>query len=102
MKLSSLTCTKLKTKFNSYSSFHVSVTEDDFPLVNESGAWPTSWLIAPFYGQLSPEQVYALECLDKSIETQALASPSRPNYTPKPTVPTDTIRADGGGPCPSV
>jgi hypothetical protein len=102
LKLSSLTCTKLKTKFNSYSSFHVSVTEDDFLLVNDSGAWPTGCLIAPFCGRLSPEQVYALECPDKSIETQAPASPSRPNYTPKSTVPADTVRADGRGPCRSV
>ena len=33
LKLSSLTCTKLTTKLNSYSSF-----QDDFPLVNDSGA----------------------------------------------------------------
>jgi hypothetical protein len=41
LKLSSLTCTKVKTKFNSYLSFHVPGTEDDFHLVNDSGAWPT-------------------------------------------------------------
>jgi hypothetical protein len=31
-ELPSLACTKLKTKFNSYSSFHIAVSEDDFHL----------------------------------------------------------------------
>jgi hypothetical protein len=31
LKLTSLSCTRLKTKFNSYASFHISVNEDDFP-----------------------------------------------------------------------
>ena len=101
LKLASLTCTKLKTKFNSYSSFHVSVMEDDFLLVNDSAAWPNGCLIAPFYGRLSPEQVYVLECPDKATETQAPASPSSSKFTPDAIVPIDTVRAEGGGTCPS-
>jgi hypothetical protein len=99
LNLSSLTCTKLKTKFNSYSSFCVSVTEDDFPLVNDSGAWPNGCLIAPFYGRLSPEQIYTLECPDKANQTQAMTSPSSRKYTPEAMVPIDTVRAEGGGTC---
>jgi hypothetical protein len=34
LELASLTYTKLKTKFNSYSSFHIAVSEDDFHLIN--------------------------------------------------------------------
>jgi hypothetical protein len=91
----------LKTKFNSYSTLHVSVKEDDFPLVNDSGAWPNGCLIAPFYGRLSPEQVYALECPDKATEIQTPASPSSRKFTPDAIVPIDTVRAEGGGTCPS-
>jgi hypothetical protein len=36
MLSSSLACTKLNTKFNSYSSFHVVVSEDDFHLINNA------------------------------------------------------------------
>jgi hypothetical protein len=42
LKLSSLTCTKLKTKFKTYASFHISVTEDDFPSINNTGVWPNA------------------------------------------------------------
>jgi len=61
VKLSSLNCTKLKTKFSSYSSFHVSVEESDFTLINDTAIWPAGCLIAPFYGRLLPEQ-----CCDNS------------------------------------
>jgi hypothetical protein len=57
LKLSSIVCTKLKTKFNTYASFHISVTEDDIPLIHNTGVWPDRCLIAPFYGRLSPDQI---------------------------------------------
>jgi hypothetical protein len=50
--LKSLVCTRLTTKFNIYASFHVSVTEEDFPLINNVGVWPDGCLVAPFYGYL--------------------------------------------------
>jgi hypothetical protein len=56
--LNKLVCTRLKTKFNTYASFHVSVAEDEFPLINDSGVWPTGCLIAPYYGRLTPDQVF--------------------------------------------
>jgi len=59
LKLKSVECCKLKTKFNSYSSFHVSVEEADFNLVNNVGVWPRGCLIAPFYGPLLPEQRFS-------------------------------------------
>jgi hypothetical protein len=31
-----LVCTRLRTKYNSYASFHISVTEDEFPLINST------------------------------------------------------------------
>jgi hypothetical protein len=59
LKLASLACTRLKTKFDSYSSFQVSVSEDDFPLINNASLWPSGCLIAPFYGRLSTGQIYS-------------------------------------------
>jgi hypothetical protein len=47
LKLALLTCTRLKAKFKSYASFHISVNEDDFPLINNTGV--------PFVGRLNPE-----------------------------------------------
>jgi hypothetical protein len=57
--LKSLVCTRLKTKFNTYASFQISVTEEDFPLINNVGVWPDGCLIAPFYGRLSSEQIFS-------------------------------------------
>ncbi|KAJ4440788.1 hypothetical protein ANN_10634 [Periplaneta americana] len=59
LSLSSLVVTKLKTKYETYSSFHISVEEKDFHLINNTGVWPVGCLIAPFYGKLKPEQHYA-------------------------------------------
>jgi hypothetical protein len=47
-----------KTKFNSYFSFHISVTEDEFLLINNPGVLPSGCLIAPYYGKLTPDQVF--------------------------------------------
>jgi hypothetical protein len=58
LKLTSLCCTRLKTKFNSYASFHISVNEEDFPLINNTGVWHNGCLIAPFYGRLNADQIY--------------------------------------------
>jgi hypothetical protein len=40
LKLPSLVCTRLKAKYNTHASFHISVHEDDFPLINNTGVWP--------------------------------------------------------------
>jgi hypothetical protein len=48
LSLKSLVCTRLKTKFNAYASFHISVNEENFPLINNTGVWPNGCLIAPF------------------------------------------------------
>jgi hypothetical protein len=39
LRVTYLSCTKSNIKFNSYSSFLVSVTEDCFPRVNDGAAW---------------------------------------------------------------
>jgi hypothetical protein len=59
LSLNRLVCARLRTKFNSYASLHVLVNEDDFPLDNSTGVWPNGCLLAPFYGKLTPDQMYS-------------------------------------------
>jgi hypothetical protein len=58
LSLEKLVCTKLITKFNSYSSCHISVTEDEFALINNIGVWPSGCLIAPYYSKLTPDEIF--------------------------------------------
>jgi hypothetical protein len=58
LSLRRLVCTKLRTKFDSYSSFHISVTEDESSLINNTAVWPSGCLIAPYYGMLTPDQIF--------------------------------------------
>jgi hypothetical protein len=34
-----LVCTRLRTKFRSHAYFHALVNDNDFPLINNTGAW---------------------------------------------------------------
>jgi hypothetical protein len=83
LKLTSLSCTRLKTKFNSYASFHISVNEDDFPLINNTGVWPNDCLIAPFYGRLNDDQIY---------RPDAPATLLNPNLAGGPAPPISSLR----------
>jgi hypothetical protein len=58
LSLKFLVCTRLRTKFDTYASFHISVTVDEFLLINNTGVWPSGCLIAPFYGKLTPDQIF--------------------------------------------
>jgi hypothetical protein len=59
LQSSSLTYIGLKTKFQTCASFHVSVTEEDFPSIKNMGVWPNGSSIAPFYGRGNPYQIYS-------------------------------------------
>jgi hypothetical protein len=59
LSLKKLVCTRLKTKFSTYSSFHILVNEDEFSLINDAGVWPSGCLIAPYYGKLTPDQIFS-------------------------------------------
>jgi hypothetical protein len=59
LSLGKLVCTRLETKCNPYASFHVSVVEDELPLIHSSDVWPSRSLMAPHYGKLTPHQVYS-------------------------------------------
>ncbi|KAG0442719.1 hypothetical protein HPB47_015632 [Ixodes persulcatus] len=45
-------CTKLRSKHDSYSSFHVSTTVDCLIKINDSSVWPEGSLFRPFWGPL--------------------------------------------------
>lgn len=45
----SFTCTKLKTRHESYASFRIAVNEDDFDKVNNADVWPMGSLFRPFF-----------------------------------------------------
>jgi hypothetical protein len=60
LSLKKLVCTRLKIKFSTYASLHVSVIEYEFPLINNNGVWPAECLIASLYGKPTPDQVYFL------------------------------------------
>jgi hypothetical protein len=60
LSLKRLVCTKLKTKLNTYSSFHILVMEDDFSQINNTDVCPSGCLIAPYYGKLTPDQIFNL------------------------------------------
>ncbi|XP_077500070.1 uncharacterized protein LOC144110874 [Amblyomma americanum] len=47
-----VTCTKLKTKYDTYGSFHVSMDEHLFELVSKPEVWPDGCVFRPFYGKL--------------------------------------------------
>jgi hypothetical protein len=99
-KLSSIVCTKLKTKFNAYASFHVSVAEDDFPLIHNTGVWPDGCLIAPFYGRLSPDQILNSDSHVTSRSPSPGATSSLAAPTSGPVSLTDVVH--GGGATPHI
>jgi hypothetical protein len=70
-----LTFIRLKTKFNSYASFHMSVNEKDFPPINNTGVRHR------FYGRLNPDQIYSSAELTpaRTTPTAALSSGNEAN-----------------------
>jgi hypothetical protein len=87
LQLASLACTRLKTRHNSNASFHVSVAEGDFHLINNTGVWPNDCLITPYYGRLSPDQIYTVDAPDMS----RLRSPGASSFRPPTHSPLDPV-----------
>lgn len=48
----SVTCTKLRSRYDTYSSFHISVKGDHFDSINEANVWPDGCIFRPFFGKL--------------------------------------------------
>lgn len=57
ININSFKCTQLKTKFDSYTSFHIAVEEKDFPVINNIEIWPLGCLLMPFLGRLNKSQI---------------------------------------------
>lgn len=43
-----ITCLKLKTRFDTYSSFHISLECGLFDLINQSNVWPEGFIFREF------------------------------------------------------
>ena len=53
-----LSCHKLKTKFQSYSSFHIQVYESDFYRLMDESTWPEGCIVTEFFGKLRKDQIF--------------------------------------------
>lgn len=54
-------CRKLKTRYDSYASFHVSVAAKDFEKLSDPTVWPKSCLFKAFRGALREDLLHASE-----------------------------------------
>jgi hypothetical protein len=74
-----------------------SVIEDKFPLINNTGVWPTGCLIAPFYGKLILDQVYSSSTPvtgDKALHSSSNGE-RRGSLNPSPEISKFFIRTSG-------
>jgi hypothetical protein len=82
-----------------YVSFHISVHEDDFSLINNTGVWPQRALIAPFYGKLSVDQIYSPNiCNFNHSHSPGICDPPVP---PSVTFDSSDGACGGGGTAPA-
>ncbi|KAG0411753.1 hypothetical protein HPB47_011115 [Ixodes persulcatus] len=51
-----LTCTRLKSKYSSYASFHISVSAVNFDRINDPSVWPEGCLFRLFRGTLRNDE----------------------------------------------
>ncbi|CAN7977700.1 unnamed protein product, partial [Ixodes persulcatus] len=54
-------CRRLKTRFDTYASFHVAVAAEDFAKLADPAVWPKSCLFKPFRGTLRRDMLHASE-----------------------------------------
>ncbi|GBN84675.1 hypothetical protein AVEN_11615-1 [Araneus ventricosus] len=80
LKLQYLQRNRLKTKFQSYASFHIEVYECDLPLILDASFWPEGCLITEVYGKFRKDQI-----------SQAVTSESVINNLPESNFSTPTV-----------
>lgn len=56
---------KLRTKYNTYSSFHIRIPAERLDELLLPAAWPEGAFVSVFYGRLYPDQIYT-DILEKS------------------------------------
>lgn len=54
-------CRHLKTRFDTYGSFHVAAAAEDFEKLADPAVWPKSSLFKPFRGTLQRDMLHASE-----------------------------------------
>lgn len=57
VKDDTLVCTRLNSKFSTYSSFHVAVSADTFDIINDPLVWPEGCLFRQFRGVLRTDEL---------------------------------------------
>lgn len=69
--LTSVKCSKMKTRYSSYASFNVVIPVDLGHLVESGSAWPEGALVKTFTGRLLP--AYVLEFYNSEAPSQSLS-----------------------------
>lgn len=59
LNLEYLVCTKLKTRYETYSSFHVEIPSVCIDAVLDPDLWPEGCIVSKFYGKLKSDQVFS-------------------------------------------
>ncbi|KAI5736594.1 hypothetical protein M8J76_005102 [Diaphorina citri] len=80
-ELSSVKCSKLKTKYDSYASFHIIVPEAEKVLISSEEVWPEGALVKLFSGKLLKSHVTDYFNSDSPDKNQ-MACSSRGNVRP--------------------
>lgn len=62
LNLTHLVCTKMKTKYNTYSSFHVEVLESELNILLDESVWPDGSIVTKFFGRLRRDQITESGC----------------------------------------
>lgn len=62
LDLKHLVCTKIKTKFNGYSSFHIEILESDMNVLLNAELWPEGCIVSKFLGRLRRDQIFGDTC----------------------------------------
>lgn len=58
IKLKSARCTRLKTRYETYASFHISLEIDEYETAIDPESWPEGVLVSTFYGRLKEDEKY--------------------------------------------
>ncbi|CAN7976648.1 unnamed protein product [Ixodes persulcatus] len=61
LKGNPICCFKMKTKHETYSSFHVEVNQDSFEVINRPEVWPDGCIFHPFFGRLDVSRTSSSE-----------------------------------------
>lgn len=77
--VTSVRCSKMKTRHTSYASFHVVIPADQCHLVDSGGAWPEGSFVKIFSGRLLPN--FVLESFDS--DAPLTAPPGKGKGKPK-------------------